>query len=245
MAIIPSGQKFHTVSSNVDTENKGSAQANSGREAFTMQDITDSVGGGEVNVQADWDELNNSEDSFIKNKPIVMYTVETVADLPSGGLVDNNLVWVNAENAFYHSTVILADYITTFTDTISWSEKGGLVAAYTSSFIKVSQSGAGEPNLTFISNDAGLVLGTDTRMGTGQYYFTFTGTPPDEDNVMIVLPGGLRNGEYSFITLVSEYRNSGQLFINTYGVNGSGALIPTDIGFGGSNSFTVEIKVFS
>jgi hypothetical protein len=117
--------------------------------------------------------------------------------------------------------------------------------AYTSSFIKVFQSGTGEPTLTFISNDAGLVLGTDTRLGTGQYYFTFTGSPPDKDDVMIVLPGGLKNGQYGFITLVSEYRNSGQLFINSYGVNGSGALIPTEIGFGGSNSFIAEIKVFS
>ena len=117
--------------------------------------------------------------------------------------------------------------------------------AYTSSFISISQSGTGEPTAAFLSNDAGLVLGTDTRMGTGEYYFTFTGTPPDEDNVMIVLPGGLRNGGYSFITLVSKYINSGQLFINSYGVNGSGALIATDIGFGGDNSIIVEIRVFS
>jgi len=117
--------------------------------------------------------------------------------------------------------------------------------AYTSSFISISQSGTGEPTAAFLSNDAGLVLGTDTRMGTGEYYFTFTGTPPDEDNVMIVLPGGLRNGGYSFITLVSEYRNSGQLFINSYGVNGSGALIATDIGFGGDNLIIVEIRVFN
>ena len=117
--------------------------------------------------------------------------------------------------------------------------------AYTSSFISISQSGTGEPTAAFLSNDAGLVLGTDTRMGTGEYYFTFTGTPPDEDNVMIVLPGGLSNGGYSFITLVSEYKNSGQLFINSYGVNGSGALIATDIGFGGDNSIIVEIRVFN
>jgi len=117
--------------------------------------------------------------------------------------------------------------------------------AYTSSFISISQSGTGEPTAAFLSNDAGLVLGTDTRMGTGEYYFTFTGTPPDEDNVMIVLPGGLRNGGYSFITLVSKYINSGQLFINSYGVNGSGALIATDIGFGGDNSIIVEIRVFN
>jgi hypothetical protein len=46
MAIIPNTQKFHTVSSEVDTENKGSKLANSKREAFTMQDITDTVGSG-------------------------------------------------------------------------------------------------------------------------------------------------------------------------------------------------------
>jgi hypothetical protein len=48
MATIPAGQKFHTVSAHVDTTNKGSAQANSDREVFTMQDIEDSVGGGLV-----------------------------------------------------------------------------------------------------------------------------------------------------------------------------------------------------
>ena len=48
MATIPAGQKFHTVSAHVDTTNKGSAQANSDRKVFTMQDIEDSVGGGSV-----------------------------------------------------------------------------------------------------------------------------------------------------------------------------------------------------
>ena len=43
MAIIPSTQKFHTVSAKVDTVNRGSKLANSGREAVTMQDIVDSV----------------------------------------------------------------------------------------------------------------------------------------------------------------------------------------------------------
>ena len=43
MAQVPSGQKFHTVPSNVQTEEKGSKLANSQREIFTMQDITDTV----------------------------------------------------------------------------------------------------------------------------------------------------------------------------------------------------------
>jgi hypothetical protein len=46
MAIIPSGQKFHTVAEGVQTVERGSSLANSQREIYTMQDIVDSVGGG-------------------------------------------------------------------------------------------------------------------------------------------------------------------------------------------------------
>jgi hypothetical protein len=44
MATIPTGQKFHTVPSNVQTAERGSALANSQRDIFTMQDIIDTVG---------------------------------------------------------------------------------------------------------------------------------------------------------------------------------------------------------
>ena len=43
MAIIPNGQQFHTQSADVNTKNKGSAQANSRRKSFTMQDIINIV----------------------------------------------------------------------------------------------------------------------------------------------------------------------------------------------------------
>ena len=43
MAIVPSGQKFHTVPSNVETSNLGSKLANDQREIFTMEDITSTV----------------------------------------------------------------------------------------------------------------------------------------------------------------------------------------------------------
>ena len=43
MATVPSGQKFHTVPSNVETNNLGSKLANDQREIYTMQDITDTV----------------------------------------------------------------------------------------------------------------------------------------------------------------------------------------------------------
>jgi len=45
MATIPTGQKFHTVPSNVQTEERGSKLANSQREIFTMQDVIDTVQG--------------------------------------------------------------------------------------------------------------------------------------------------------------------------------------------------------
>jgi hypothetical protein len=43
MAQVPSGQKFHTVPSNVQTVERGSALANSQREIYTMQDIVDTT----------------------------------------------------------------------------------------------------------------------------------------------------------------------------------------------------------
>ena len=51
MAIIPNGQKFHTVSADVDTNDKGSARSNADREVYTMQDILDTTvsgGGGAI-----------------------------------------------------------------------------------------------------------------------------------------------------------------------------------------------------
>lgn len=48
MANIPLTNKIHTVTSGVETVNRGSAQANAGREAYTIQDLADTIGGGAV-----------------------------------------------------------------------------------------------------------------------------------------------------------------------------------------------------
>jgi len=50
MALIPNTQKFHTVAGAVDTENKGSAQLNAKRQAFTMADIIDTALSGAATV---------------------------------------------------------------------------------------------------------------------------------------------------------------------------------------------------
>jgi len=46
MAIIPNGTKFHGLDASVDTLDRGSAQLNAGRQAYTMQDIADTVNAG-------------------------------------------------------------------------------------------------------------------------------------------------------------------------------------------------------
>jgi hypothetical protein len=43
MAIIPDGTKFHGVSPFVDTQNKGSAQANAMRDAYTLEELGESI----------------------------------------------------------------------------------------------------------------------------------------------------------------------------------------------------------
>lgn len=43
MPTIPTAQKFHTVASNINTVERGSALSNAGREVYTMQDITDTT----------------------------------------------------------------------------------------------------------------------------------------------------------------------------------------------------------
>ena len=61
MPIIPSGQKFHTVPAEVDTNDKGSARSNADRDIYTMQDIVDSVtvGGG-----IDFTELGDTPENY-------------------------------------------------------------------------------------------------------------------------------------------------------------------------------------
>ena len=38
--------KIHIVSTNIDTKNRGSAQANAGRDAYTLQEVSTLIGGG-------------------------------------------------------------------------------------------------------------------------------------------------------------------------------------------------------
>lgn len=73
MPTIPSGQQFHTLSSTVDTVERGSAQTNSDRAIFTMQDIADTIvhpadaidGSGTANKIPLWSDTNTISNSII------------------------------------------------------------------------------------------------------------------------------------------------------------------------------------
>ena len=124
---------------------------------------------------------------------------------------------------------------------------GGGSGSGASSFVKISQSGTGNPSLSFISNDAEIALASDTRIGVGRYRFTFSSAPA-ENEVMVVLPGGVKTGEWDVVSLFSTYEvtgGTGTLIIESYGITNTNLLQPADIGFGGNNSIIVEIKVFS
>lgn len=74
MAIIPVGQKFHTLTSSTVTSDLGSARANSGREVYTMQDIINTVSatGGSI------------DGSGVQYAVPVFTDTNTLTNLPSG-----------------------------------------------------------------------------------------------------------------------------------------------------------------
>lgn len=94
MATIPNNQKFHTVSADVDTENKGSALANSDRRSYTMQDILDTVstgggvdGSGTAGTLPLWSDSNTIGDSSVDESGSDVQVIQKnflVTPLPGG-----------------------------------------------------------------------------------------------------------------------------------------------------------------
>ncbi len=78
--------KIHTVSADIDTTNRGSAQANAGREAYTLQDVSDLIGGG-----------GSAVDSIVAGENITISSatgnVTINADIGGGGQADQFAVF--------------------------------------------------------------------------------------------------------------------------------------------------------
>ncbi len=72
---IPAGTKFHGVASTVDTVNKGSAVANAGRDAYTIEQVSDFV----VQSKFGFIDYNDTTGS-------ISITEDTWTDVPNNGL---------------------------------------------------------------------------------------------------------------------------------------------------------------
>jgi hypothetical protein len=100
MPNIPLTQKFHTVSGDVDTENKGSALANADRAVFTMQDIVNTVEAGEGSSVT-----SLVAGDFITLSPVTGVGDVTVsADIGGSGLEDQ-IPFFTADNTLGNSNL--------------------------------------------------------------------------------------------------------------------------------------------
>lgn len=100
MANIPLTNKIHTVTSGVDTVNRGSAQANAGREAYTIQDLADTIGGG-----------GGAVDSIVAGDGVTVSSATgnvTVSAKIGGNNADNFIAEFTADDAINSSKIAVS-----------------------------------------------------------------------------------------------------------------------------------------
>tara|TARA_R110001592_G_scaffold50498_1_gene156080 strand:+ start:2606 stop:3223 length:618 start_codon:yes stop_codon:yes gene_type:complete len=106
--------KIHTVAAGVDTVNKGSAQANAGREAYTLQDVSDLIGGGSADTNlgnSDLVQTGTGNRSYLLGTAgqSLSFVVPNGATQPMLKLNVNNSVEVNSSLKFRVDTFTPAD----------------------------------------------------------------------------------------------------------------------------------------
>lgn len=87
------------------------------------------------------------------------YTVaeyDSLADIPINRVSDGQLVWVEDAASVYQASVTLADYITTFADSVSWSEFSGFGGS----------GGSGTGDITAVIASDGLIGGSFSGTAT-------------------------------------------------------------------------------
>lgn len=105
--------KIHTVSADIDTTNRGSAQANAGREAYTLQDVSDLIGGsGDTNLAtSDLVQTGTGNRSYLLGTAgqSLSFVVPNGADFPMLKLNVDNTVEFNGSIKFRVDTFTPAD----------------------------------------------------------------------------------------------------------------------------------------
>ena len=105
---IPSGTKFHGVSPEVDTKNKGSKQANSMRDAYTLEELGESI-----NIFIQDNSVTRLVPEFITATPggsVQVLTTKNIIDLTwSGGSGVFDLILPSATDIPYRFLRIVND----------------------------------------------------------------------------------------------------------------------------------------
>ena len=87
---------------------------------------------------------------YIKGAFYTVAEYNDLANIPINRVSDKQLVWVEDAESVYQATVTLADYITTFSDSVSWSEFSGFGGG----------SGGGSGDITAVIAGNGLLGGS-------------------------------------------------------------------------------------
>ena len=119
---------------------------------------------------------------------------------------------------------------------------GGGSLPYSSLFVKITQVGNATPSLNILSNDTDITF-SNVFDSTGLISLVMSpGTYPDDGNMMII-PGGFNNGNGYGVSWGVPFGQ--QAIIRTAYYDETNQLVYTDLGFGGTNSMIVELRVFS
>lgn len=117
---------------------------------------------------------------------------------------------------------------------------------YDSLHMKITQVGDATPTISVLSNDTDISI-MSVFSGTGSITINMAaGTYPSEGNAAVIC-GGFRNGlGGKFAAFGYHGDNGGQsIQINTGAFNPTGTFVASNLGFGGTNSMIVEVRVYS
>ena len=93
---------------------------------------------------------------FIKGAFYSVAEYDMLSDIPISRISDGQIVWVEDASSTYQATVTLADYITTFSDSVSWSEFSGFGGG----------GGSGTGDITAVIASDGLIGGAFSGTAT-------------------------------------------------------------------------------